>query len=341
MSGRRPSEGMAFALLCVALAMLACGRLGGGDGETRTRADHERLRAAFAELAARDPVVSEVLARKGDVVVGVRPALVQSLLGGVAAHYLDQVSLDLRLEEKIHEARELHVGTFLGRIHAGAWTLDLTIHRVRGVLRAGSPRLTSAPDNALAVVIPVAIQEGHGTATVHFKWESRSVASVVCHDFEVTKQLSGEVLPREYPVSGRFQLSAAPERLRAEPVFPPHAFRIHVDLSDASWKQVRDAINEQDDVLHCGLALDPDDLVARLRARLREGFDVKLPRSLFRAVDFPAAVRQEATIGEAQVALAVETRGLAVTPAAVWYSADVRTRISPAEAASPGGESPR
>jgi hypothetical protein len=91
---------------------------------------------------------------------------------------------------------------------------------------------------------------------------------------------------------------------------------------------VRGAVEEQDKVGKCGIAIDPEDLVARIRRRLREGFDVKLPRSLFRPVDFPASVRQEVTVQDRHVDLAVETRGLAVTPAAVWFAANVRTRIS-------------
>ena len=63
------------------------------------------------------------------------------------------------------------------------------------------------PDNTLAVNVPVVLQEGHGAATVHFTWDSRSLASVVCKDFEVTKRLDGEVISREYPVAGAFQLT--------------------------------------------------------------------------------------------------------------------------------------
>ena len=141
--------------------------------------------------------------------------------------------------------------------------------------------------------------------TAHFSWDSRSLASVVCRDFEVTRRLDGEVLSREYPVAGAFRLFAGPERLRADPEFPPREFRIQVDLTDKSWAEVRAAIQEQDDVTKCGLGLDPDELLAKIRERLHEGFDVKLPRSLFRPVDFPAAVRQDVTIEDRRVDLAV------------------------------------
>ncbi|HUG54761.1 MAG TPA: hypothetical protein VMR21_14225, partial [Vicinamibacteria bacterium] len=241
--------------------------------------------------------------------------------------------LDLPLERTVHETGELRVKTFLGHVTVGTWTVEATIHRVRGRLRARAPTVAAAPGNALRVDVPVALEEGRGTATVHFAWKGRSLASVVCRDFEVKRRLEGRVLSGEYTISGTFELSAGPETVRAEPNFPPREFRLRLDLDPASWAQVRTAIEEQDQLLRCGLGLDADDLLPRLRARLQEGFDVKLPPSLFREVDFPAAVRESATIEGRQVDLSVKTRELKVSPTAVWYSADVRTRI--AEASPP------
>ena len=311
-------------------AGLLAAALGGGCRETvdlsGPRAEHARSRREFEQLAARDPVVSEALAQGGEVVLAIRPALVQDLVREVAARYLDRVVLDLPLGEQVHDSGEVHVGTFLGRFNAGTWTLDVTIHAVHGRLRARTPRVAPATGNTLSIEVPVALEEGHGSATAHFSWQSRSLASLVCHDFDVTRRLEGEVLAHEYPVSGAFQLSAGPETVRADPVFPRREFRIHVDMTPRSWDEVRAAIHEQDQILRCGLALDPDTLLPRLRERLHEGFDVKLPRSLFRPVDLPAAVREVVTIEDRKVDFSVHTRGLAVTPTAVWYSADVSSR---------------
>lgn len=329
MTARRAHGRAAIAALVVAALAGGCRLVARATDLSRERAEHHRLQRELATLADRDPVVTEALARGGDVILGIRPALVEGVVREVAARYLDRVALDLPIEKQVHDSREVRVGTFLGKVTAGTWTLDVTIHRVQGLLRARPPRVAAAPDNMLAVDVPVVLQEARGTATVRFAWDSRSVASVVCRDFEVTRRLTGEVLSREYPVSGAFQLSAGPETVRAEPRFPPREFRVQVDLTGRSWAEVRAAIEEQDEVLRCGLALDPDQLLARIRDRLHEGFDVKLPRSLFRPVDFPAAVREEVTIEDRRVDLAVKTHGLAITPIAVWYAADVSTRIEP------------
>ncbi|HEV7501133.1 MAG TPA: hypothetical protein VGQ33_14065 [Vicinamibacteria bacterium] len=329
-----PAARVVAAGLPVAVLAAACQMRSAAEYFEGQRAQHERRRAEFAALAAKDPVVTEALAQGGDVILGIRPALVEGVLREVAARYLDRVALDLPLETQVHDAHALTVGTFLGKVNAGTWTLDVTIHRVRGRLRARPPRVATAPDNTLTVSLPVVLQEGHGSATVHFSWDSRSIASVVCKDFEVTKRLEGEVISREYPVTGAFRLSAGPETLRAEPQFPPREFRIGVDMTDRSWAEVRAAIQEQDDVTKCGLGLDPDKLLAKIRERLHEGFDVKLPRSLFRPVDFPAAVRQDVMIEDRRVDLAVQTHALRITPVAVWYGADVHTRLQPEGAAA-------
>jgi hypothetical protein len=323
-----------IATAALAAILSACG--GGAADLARAHNEHIARRRAFAALADRDPVVAEALAAGGNVVIGLRPALIEGVLRQVAAGYLDRVVLDLPLDKRVRESKVLHLSTFLGRVNAGTWTLEVTIHRVRGRLRARAPAVTAAPGNALRLEAPVSIEEGHGSATVRFEWDSRSLASVVCRDFEVTRRLQGQVLSGEYTVSGEFRLSAGPETVRAEPAFPPREFRVRVDLSAASWAEVRTAIDEQDQILRCGLALDADDVIARLRVRLHEGFDIKLPRSLFRAVDFPAAVRQAVTIQDHRVELGVKTRELTVSPTAVWYSADVRTHIEGSSAPAPG-----
>ena len=320
---------LAATFLAATVMATGCRRPAGDTDLPRARAEHERLHVELARLVERDPVVKEALAQGGDVVLGIRPVLVEEILREVATRYLDRVVLDLSLEKQVHDSHDVRVKTFLGEINAGTWTLDVTIHDVHGVLRARAPRLSPGPDNTLALDVPVVLQEAHGNATLHFAWKSRSLASVVCHDFEVTRRLTGEVLSREYSVSGLFQLSAGREAVRADPHFPQREFRLQVDMTDRSWSEVRAAIDEQDTLLRCGLGLDPETLLARIRARLHEGFDVKLPSKIFRAVDFPAAVRQEVALEDRRVALEVKTHALAITPAAVWYGADLRTRLEP------------
>jgi hypothetical protein len=74
------------------------------------------------------------------------------------------------------------------------------------------------------------------------------------------------------------------------------------------------------------MALDPDDMHSKLQEVLYKGFNVKLPRSLFRTVELPARFRGEVAVEERSVELDVRTNDLRVTPRAFWYSAAVRSR---------------
>jgi hypothetical protein len=50
-------------------------------------------------------------------------------------------------------------------------------------------------------------------------------------------------------------------------------------------------------------------------------------------------VRQDVMIEDRRVDLAVQTHALRITPVAVWYGADVHTRLQP-EAAAAGSPAP-
>ena len=330
------SRAPAAAALLLAGAALACQGPAVPADLGAARAQHARLRARLQELAAKDPVVQEAVALPASAIVGMRTSLVQELVDVVARRYLDQVDLDLALEAQVRESRDVTVDTFVGPVQAGTWTLDLVVHRVRGRLATGRPDTAPGADNRIRVAFPLALERGRGEATARFSWDGRAVGALVCRDFTVTRRLEGVVLPDEYPVEGAFQLEAGPSAVRARPVFPSRTFRIRVDLSAPSWTAVREILADQDRLTRCGLALDPEALLARLRTLLARGFRVTLPDSLFRPVDLPGAVRGTVVVQGVSVDLAVETRGLRVTPRAVWYAADVRSRVPPSAAAAAG-----
>lgn len=322
----------ALAAAALALVALGCARGGGAPGgrpPEELRREIEALRRKVDARLDREPHVQEVLATHAasEVVVALRSPLVAEVVREVARSYLDRVELDLALEREVDERREVEVSTPFGRIHAGEWRLQLVVHRVRGVVRARTPDLRPAEGNTLAVTVPIVLEGAEGTATARFSWNARSLAGVVCRDFEVTRQVRGRIAGDEYALAGRFELSAAPQAVLIEPRFPRRRFRVRVDLTEESWAGVRRALEEQDQILKCGLALDPDLVLPRLRARLSEGFDLALPRAVFRPVELPAGARQSVTVEDTQVELTVRTDALRVRPEAVWYAAAVRSRL--------------
>jgi hypothetical protein len=323
----------ARAAVLALLALAGCGR--GPDPTAGVRAENEGLHRRLDELLGRDPLVTAVAARKGDVHVAIQSALVRDLVKAVARRYLDRVELDLPLEKTVHETGTLQTGTFLGKVKAGEWDVTVVIHRVRGVLAAGEPQLLVTPGNGLRVQLPVTIEKSDGTATVRFKWDSKGLANVVCRDFEVSREIRGHLTSHAYVLDGMVKLAAGPQSLRAEPSFPRSAFRLRVDLLPASWAEVKQALGEQDKLLKCGLALDPETVVPKLSALLEKGFDVKLPLALFRMVDLPASVGGTGSLDGREVEVMVTTEGLEVTAEGLWYDASVKARpraVSP----SPG-----
>ena len=301
----------------------------GADAQVRAA-----LRARLQELVKADPFVTEVLADPGQVVVAVDPALLEDLIQEVAARYLDRVELDLDLGVDFHEGREVKVRTFLGKLKAGRWDVDVSIGRVKGVLQARSPRVRLGEGSQVRLAFAVLLREAHGSAGVHFKWDAGSLAGAVCGDFAVRQRFQARVLPDEYAMAGAFRISSAQGVLVGEPLFAASRFRLRVDLSPESWAEVRRALEEQDEVGRCGIALDPDEVLAKLRELLQKGFQVKLPRSLFRTVSLPARFSGEVDVEDRRVQLEVRTGDVRVTPRAFWYSAAVRSRPRAAAAAA-------
>lgn len=326
------ARALGAALACACACLCACG---GGERAKRQAnvAAGERaletLRRRLDERVLREPHVKEVLERsaQSDVVVGLRSALVEDLVQEVARRYLDHVELNLDLQREVEERREVEVPTPLGSVTAGEWRLRLVVHRVHGVLRTRVPDVRPAAGNRLALRIPVVLEGAQGTATANFEWNARALAGVVCRDFALTRRVRGRVLPDEYALDGQFELFAGPQAVQVRPLFSRQRFRLRVDLVEDSWAEVRRALEEQDEVLKCGLAIEPEKILTKVRALLQKGFDLPIPRSLFRAVDLPAGVRQSVSVEDTQVDLTVRTEELRVTGEAVWYAAAVRSRL--------------
>ncbi len=311
----------------LALAPLGC--LRPADHHERLaaqRADYLALKARLDQLTSGDPLLKEASASEGEVLVVIRTALLDEILERVTYEYLDRVELDLPVAAQVHHAGEVRISTFLGKMKAGAWTVDVTIPRVKGVLRAGRAGASLAGKNRVTLRVPVSLQKGEGAATVQFAWDAASLATLACRDARLTETLDWRVLPGEYQLNGAFLLGATTDSIVADPAFPPQAFRMHIDLREDSWSRVRAALEKQDSWARCGAALNPEEALGKLRGLLKDGFNVRLPRSLFRSVRLPASIRQSVTFEGRAVDLAVRTLGLDLRPEALWYVVEVKLR---------------
>jgi hypothetical protein len=293
----------------------------------KLRRIHADLRERLEERVSRDRFLGTALADRGQVVVAVRTSLLERVVQEIARRYLDEVHLDLDLNARVRAQGEIRVSIKIGKIKAGDWKVELLIHRVRGVLRAGVPRVTLSGANAIGLDVPVTLEQAEGRATIHFSWDSAGLANLVCRNFEIDKTLAGRVAPEKYEVSGRLLLAAGDEAVLARPSFPDARFRLRVDLAPESWAEIRQAIEGQDTFLKCGLGIDPEKIVPKLRELTRKGFVVKLPRSLFRTITVPASISRSVEVLDRTVELSVRPNDLRMETDALWSSASVHSRM--------------
>jgi len=291
----------------------------------RLHEEHRRLHERLEPLLAREPLIREADRVRGDMVAAVPAGLVKEVAQEAARRYFDRVALDLSGIE-VTESGEIHADTPVGQVSAGEWTVHVNLHHVRGTLKAKVPRIELEAGNEVELDLPVLLEEGEGTAALRFAWKSHGLAKIVCRDFETEQEISGRVKPEEYPVRGGFLVTAAKDFLTATPRFEP-AFRVRVELSRESWDKVRAALEAQDNITRCGLALDPDKVFAQLQELVGKGFVIHLPRKLLRPVALPPGVTESVEVEGRRVGLAVTNNALRITPAGLWFGIGVRADI--------------
>ncbi|MFN0150487.1 MAG: hypothetical protein ACKVU1_07240 [bacterium] len=291
----------------------------------------ERYAALHAELESRvsaDAPLAVALADTGEIALALREGLLTDLLREIARRYLDRVELNIDTKDLCAtKDGELKVKTPFGQMAAGRWSVRLDFHGLRGVLRARRPEVTVIAENRVQVAAPVSIESGSSEATLHFKWDPKGMANLVCREFETSEPIEGRILRREYIVRGEFVLAAGPDGIVADPEFPEDRFPIAVDPSTESWSRVMAALESQDRWNRCGIAMDPENVARKLAELAEEGFKVKLPRSIFRPVVFPASLVKSVKVGRSPVKLSIRPNALRVSPGTFWYSASFDTDI--------------
>lgn len=347
---RRLFRPAAALFLCLLLPGCSLKKKIAGD-----EADLQQLRAARDALhdqieiyIDRDTYLATALAESAEVVLALPEEIIHDVFHEITHNYFDRVELNLEPDDlEVEEDGTLRVNTFLGKVTAGDWKVRVEIHQLRGLLAAGSPNVTVTGTNRLRLDVPAHLKEGTGSATLHFDWDPKGLGSLVCNKYSTTVRASGNVIPKDYRLKGDFILSAGEENLMADPEFPPDKFVISVDPSEETWATVKKEIESQDKLFKCGLVVNPDKVLAKLKEIGAKGFKVKLPRTLFRPVSLPASITKSVHVGSSAIELTVRPNVLRVTPTTFWYSASVKTNtgapdslVSPANAppvAAPAG----
>jgi hypothetical protein len=332
----RPGSGAALALLLILVAA-GCGARpepAAVERLARKRARQQELEKRFPDAAARDPLVAEAQSDEGQVLVALRASFLQRAIEAVARSYLDRVDLDLRLKAKADAEGEARVDSrLLGELTAGVWRVQVEIPRVRAILRAGRPVVRLPAAHRIALNVPVTLLKGEGSATIHFQWTARGVAGLACHDFELTRVLRGIVVPETYTLSGALVLGVEDNAIVARPDFPDTRVRLRVGVPPETWREVRHALEQQNTLSKCGLALkfvNAETILEKLEVVLGKGFEVTIPQKLFRAFRLPVRVEPSVAIEGRRLALRVKPHDVRTAHDALWLSAEVEARGEPA-----------
>lgn len=287
------------------------------------RARQGQLWTLLERRIAPDPVLQEVLQQEAEILVVIEAPLLRALLKHVAARYLDRVELNLPLGAKVDASGEVRVNKLGREIHAGTWTLHLVIHRIRGVLAAREPVVSLEDERHIGLRLPVALQGASGSATLRFEWDSRGLANVVCRDFTIERKLEATAEPTVETFSGSLAVEAQGPSLHARPTFKDVPYTVRPVPTPESWKVIEAALAEQDSFTKCGIALDPETMLPKLRERLATGFPVRLPRKLFRAFELPASLSTSVDHEGRTLALAVSPAALRFAHGALWYGSRI------------------
>lgn len=292
------------------------------------------LRDSLTQALAREPLLEFAEKDTSSIAVALSEQLMVTMLQQFATRYLDRVTLDLR-DLSGHGQGKVETPTPLGRMKVGNWSVQVAAHQITGVLTAETPVVDVTGTNHVHVALPIRVQGGEGNVTLTFKWDSRAIFNVVCRDFETVQTIHGSILPQRHVVRGDLVLSAGSHGIVADPDFPSEKFPLSMALSDESYRRLRSALEEQDKLFKCGLMIQPDTVMARLRTLGVQGLRFRIPRTAFRRIYLPATIERSVRILDSSVQLSVKPSGLRIAPGILWYGASIEARRAPSDTLLP------
>lgn len=275
--------------------------------------DTERaaLRAKLETLLVRDPRLDGM--PDTPVRVGVPTTLARDLVTRLIADLVERTTIELR------DIRVRRRGTVKRVVTLGDYDLTLTVTRVRARLKPGRPAVTFGA-NRVALAVPLTLG-GSGRADVDFRWDGRRLGGAVCGDMHVTQSVSGDVVPRVYPVSGAVQFTASDTAILARPRVP--RLKLHVDVAPAAsaWAALTQILDEKRGL--CGFVLDRVDIIGAVQKLVARGFDVEVPTDGVRPLALPVAVSPTMVVKGQPVALGIRLGGFAITEHMIWLGATI------------------
>jgi hypothetical protein len=301
--------------------------------------ERSRLRDQFRALLAENDVLDFTSAPEGNILVGVPTRFAEDLVGQMVSGLFSEVRLRLKNIKAHHEddvkARVLFPQT------VGHFVLDVEVREIQALLKPAKPRLRFGGDR-IGIQLPVTVASGRGTGTVRFQWFGKGLAGAVCGDMDVSPDVSSDVKPATYTVSGEFQLAAQGDTLVAQPRFGDVVLKIVLRPTEQTWQTLAATVEDMKEDKNgvCRMAIKKIDVRSIVQKIIDKGFAVKLPPKLFKPITLPATVEQSVGIQGRTVTLGARPLDLRVTPVMLWYGVALGAVVeaplaSPAPSPSP------
>ena len=109
-----------------------------------------------------------------------------------------------------------------------------------------------------------------------------------------------------------------------------------LQFTPASYTKVRAALLEQDRLLRCGLVMDADTVLSKVRGLVRHSVRFKMPRGLFKPFAIPVSLEEEYTAGEFRIAARTQKPEIVVRPAYLRLGFNAELEVSNEELIRPG-----
>lgn len=303
------------------------------------KAERARLQEELRSFLTDDAKLVD--APKGAVLIGVPAALVEAIVSEALTGPLRHVRLTLKDVVKVERTDIIRAKTFVGMMTLGHYALTVNVKEVAAVMKPLTPKLTFGGDR-IAIDLPVNVVAGAVKANLHFKWDGRKLAGVVCGDLTSEHDLRATVPPVTARLRGRFDLEARGEKLIVKPVIAPIDLAFKVEPQQRTWDFIDELIESKNAV--CEAALRKAAVGQKVKDLVARGFKVKVPNNWLHPMTLPASFRDTVDLKGATARLVITSVGVSITKTRIWYGADLAVRRQlkrSTPAPSPTGTAPR
>lgn len=280
----------------------------------RTEKDRELLKRVRA-LAARDSLWQGLMASDRDVAAIIPLPVLQSLCNRVARDYVQGARLDFDPNVRKHFDQEIRFKLLGGTSGAGHIVGDVRVNHLQGQLSVdGDPKLKLLPPDGLQLTAPIQVRHGSGRVNLDMKWDPNFLVAIVCHGFGFQQTLTGEVRPFTHVLQTRIRFDTDGSSVLGRPEVRRDRVTVPCEFTPASLAKVRAALLEQDKFLKCGMVMNADSALARLRALVRQDVEFRMPKRLFKPFSLPVSLRQQYDVEDFRITARMEDPEVVVRP---------------------------